>query len=256
MQQPTVSSVRWEWIGEGWQVFAAKWGMWIVHSLVSFLVMLVSMIPFFILLGIGGIFSMPSDGEAPPDPSPLIFLAMLVLYPIIFLVASYLMGGYYKTAFKQLRGEPTSLGDLFSGGDCFLRVAGTLLCVIILSIIGGALCIIPGFIAQGLCYFAIPLAVEKKLGPIAAVQASIEATKKDWLMYTFFAFIVQLIASLGAIVCYVGLLASYPLHFIITAVAYRQIFGLDGMNSPASYSPPPPPSYGDYSPPPPPSSWQ
>ncbi len=256
MEQPTISSVRWEWIGEGWRMFTAKWGTWVVHSLVSVLITLVSMIPFFILLGVGGMLSMPSDGASPPSPSPLIFLAMLVLYPIIFLVASYLTGGLYKTALKQLRGEPLSLGDLFSGGDCFLRVAGTLLIVIILSMIGALLCIIPAFIVQGLCFFAIPLAVEKKLGPIAAVQASIEATKKDWLMYTFFAFVVGLIAGAGVILCYVGLLASYPLYFLITAVAYRQVFGLDGMNSPASYSPPPPPNYGDYNPPPPPSSWQ
>ena len=131
-----------------------------------------------------------------------------------------------------------------------------MLIIAILSMIGALICILPAFIVQGLCFFAIPLAVDKKLGPIADIQTSIEATKKDWLMYTLFAFVVSLIAGAGAILCYVGLLASYPLYFLITAVAYRQVFGLDGISSPTSYSPPPPPNYGDYNPPPPPSSWQ
>ena len=255
MQQPAVSSVRWEWINEGWQAFAAKWGMWIVHSLVAFLVMLAVMVPFFILLGLSGVFSIPANGEAPPAPSPFFFLVIAVIYPIIFLVTCYLMAGYFKTALKQLRGEPTSLGDLFSGGDCFLRVAGTLLLLVILGSIGLLFCIFPGLIIYGLCMFALPLTVDKKLGPIAAIQASIEATKKDWVMYTFFALVVYIIASVGAMLCYVGLLASYPLYFLIISVAYRQVFGLNG-NSPANYSPPAPPNYGEYNPPPPPSSWQ
>ena len=256
MQQPTVSSVRWEWIGEGWRAFAEIWGTWVLHSLVSFLIIFVSMIPFFTLLGLGGMLTGSSSDGRPQAPSPLIFLAMLVLYPILILVTAYLAAGFYKTAFKQLRGEPISIGDVFSGGDSFLRVTGTLLLVAILSFIGIFLCIIPAFIVQGLCFFALPLAVEKKLGPIAAIQASIEATRKDWLIYTLFAFVVSLIAGAGAILCYVGLLASYPLYFLITAVAYRQVFGLDGMRNNVSYIPPPPPNYGGYDPPPPPSSWQ
>jgi uncharacterized membrane protein len=253
MQQPTISNVRWEWIGEGWKAFADKWGMWVVHSLVSFLVFIATFIPFGIGLGLIGAFSASSQSEPPPA---VIFLFMLVFYPLMLLVTSYLMAGFYKTAFKQLRGEATTLGDLFSGGDSFLRVASVLVILTILSLIGFFLCIIPGFIVQGLLYFAIPLTIEKKLSPMAAIQASMEATKKDWIMYTCFAFVVQILASLGVILCYVGLLATYPWHFITTAVAYRQVFGLDGY-SPTSYSPPPPPNYGEYNPPPPPpSSWQ
>lgn len=73
-------------------------------------------------------------------------------------------------------------------------------------------------------------------------------------MYTLFALVVGLIASVGGMLCYVGLLATYPLYFLITAVAYKHVFGLDGLTPQTTYTPPPPPDYG-YNPPPP-SSWQ
>jgi uncharacterized membrane protein len=62
-------------------------------------------------------------------------------------------------------------------------------------------------------------------------------------MLTAFAFVVGLIAGAGAILCYVGMLASYPLLFLITSVAYRDVFGVAGASNPQTYSPPPPPSW-------------
>ena len=248
MQQATV---RWEWIGEGWNMFAQRWGAWVVHMLVFVLVMLIPIIPFYVIVIAGSLAA--SSMERPEAPSALIFLVMLIMVPLMMAAAAFLLGGAYKSVMKQLRGEPFSVGDLFSGGDCFLRVLGAVLLVAILAMIGGMLCIIPAFIVQGLCFFTLPLVVERRMGPIEAIQASIEATKKDWLMFTLFAFVVGLIASLGAILCYVGLLASYPLLFTITAVAYRNVFGIAGMREQPTYNPPPPPDYGTN---PPPSSWQ
>jgi uncharacterized membrane protein len=181
--------------------------------------------------------------DSPEAPSALVFLLMLILVPLMLALSAFLLAGAYKSAMKQLRGEAFSIGDLFSGGDCFLRVLGVILLIAILGSIGAMLCILPGLIVQGLCFFAIPLVVERGMGPVAAIQASIEATKKDWLMFTAFAFVVGLIAGAGAILCYVGMLASYPLLFLITSVAYRDVFGVAGASNPQTYSPPPPPSW-------------
>lgn len=249
MQQATV---RWEWIGEGWKMFAQRWGMWVVHMLVFALVIIAISAPIYIIAIASTIGA--SAAEVPEAPPAIFFVAMLIIYPLLLLAVSFMLAGTYKTAMKQLRGEPTSIGDLFSGADCFLRVLGTLFLVAILSMIGTIFCILPAFIVQGLCFFALPLVVERRMGPIQAIQTSFAATKKDWLMFTLFAVVMTLIASVGAILCYVGLLASYPLFFTITSVAYRDVFGVAGANHPQSYSPPPPPDYGMN--PPPPSSWQ
>lgn len=237
MQQATV---RWEWIGEGWNLFTQRWAAWVVHMLVFVLIILIPVIPIYVMIIAGSMAA--SSMERPEAPSALMFLLMLIIFPLVLALSAFLLAGTYKSAMKQLRGEPFSVGDLFSGGDCFLRVLGVVFLVAILGSIGAMLCIIPAFIVQGLCFFAIPLVVERGMGPVAAIQASIEATKKDWLMFTAFAFVVGLIAGAGAILCYVGLLASYPLLFTITSVAYRDVFGVAGANNPQSYTPPPPPS--------------
>ncbi len=249
MQEATV---RWEWIGEGWNMFAQRWGAWVIHMLVFVLVIIAIVAPIYIIAIVSTVAA--GAGEQPEAPPAIFFVAMVIFYPLLLVAIAFLTAGTYKTAMKQLRGEPTSLGDLFSGADCFLRVLGAIFLVAILAMIGGIFCIIPGLIVQGLCFYTIPLVVERRMGPIEAIQASINATKKDWLMITLFALAVGVIASLGGILCGVGILASYPLFFTITSVAYRDVFGVAGANSPQTYSPPPPPDYGSNPPPPP--SWQ
>jgi uncharacterized membrane protein len=238
MQQATV---RWEWIGEGWNMFTQRWAMWVIHMLVFVLVVMAIIAPIYIIAIVSTVAAGAS--EQPEAPGAIFFLAMLLLYPLLLLAVAFLAAGTYKTAMKQLRGEPTSLGDLFSGADCFLRVLGAILLVAILAAIGGVFCIIPGLIVQGLCFFTIPLVVERGMGPIEAIQASINATKQDWLMITLFALVVGLIASIGGVLCGVGALVSYPLLFTITSVAYRDVFGVAGASNPQTYSPPPPPSW-------------
>jgi uncharacterized membrane protein len=221
-------------------MFTQRWSTWVIHMLVFVLVILALVAPIYIIAIAGSLTA--SATEMPEAPPAIFFVAMFILYPLILLAAAFMAAGTYKAAMKQLRGEPTSVGDLFSGGDCFLRVLGAIFLVAIFSALGGIFCIIPGLIVQGLCFFTIPLVVERGLGPVQAIQASIEATKKDWLMFTLFAFVVGLVASIGVILCYVGALASYPLLFTITSIAYRDVFGVAGASNPQPYSPPPPPS--------------
>jgi uncharacterized membrane protein len=247
-----ITSVRWEWLGEGWNMFAQRWATWVIHMLVFVLVVIAIVAPVYIIAIVSTIAAGAS--ETPEAPPAIFFVAMLIFYPLLLLAIAFLTAGTYKTAMKQLRGEPTSVGDLFSGADCFLRVLGAIFLVALLAMIGGIFCIIPGLIVQGLCFYTIPLVVERRMGPIDAIQTSINATKKDWLMYTLFALVVGVIASIGGIFCGIGALVSYPLFFTITSVAYRDVFGVAGANASPNYSPPPPPDFGMN--PPPPSSWQ
>jgi uncharacterized paraquat-inducible protein A len=101
----------------------------------------------------------------------------------------------------------------------------------VLAAIGAMLCVIPAFIVAGLFFFTLPLIVERDLGVFEAMRASSDVTKRNLLMFTLFAFVVQLIASAGSYACYIGLLATWPLMFTITAVAYRDCFGMEGARS-------------------------
>jgi uncharacterized paraquat-inducible protein A len=82
------------------------------------------------------------------------------------------------------------------------------------------------------------------MGVFEAMRASRDLTQRKLLMFVLFAFLVQLIVSAGTYACYVGLLATWPLMFTITAVAYRDCFGVEGARSFAQVPSPKQPGYG------------
>jgi uncharacterized membrane protein len=258
MQPETGPNVRWgEWIGEGWQMFAERWQVWVPQMLILFAMLASVFVPFY-AISISEQIS-AAQSRRPPEAPAILIPFVFILMPVLLCGLAFLWGGLWRTAFKQLRGETISVKDLFSGGDIFWRVLGAFIALAFLGMLGAVFCIFPAFIVAGLFYFTIPLIVERNLDVSSALSASFDATKKHWFMFALFAFVVSILASLGQFACYVGLLVTYPLQFTITTIAYRDIFGVPGarsfastpVSSPTSYAgqswpvsqpqPPPPP---------------
>jgi uncharacterized membrane protein len=241
-EQSAAPEVKWgEWIGEGWQMMLARWQVWVPMMLVFILAMIIPILPMYILLlGMG----VASEGGEVPSAAVGMLLPLVGLAGglITLCLAGLMMGGVYRTAFKQMRGEPIGIGDLFSGKDLTINLLITFLLYMLCTIGGVLLCFFPVFIVGGLLFFTIPLVVEKRLSPVDALKASFEKTKGNWLMFTLFAFVVSLIGSAGQFACYVGMLFTYPVQFLITAVAYRDVFGVAGAAPdramPSSYTSP------------------
>ncbi|HKV39909.1 MAG TPA: hypothetical protein VJX67_11905 [Blastocatellia bacterium] len=261
MSKPTSSEVKFgDWISEGWKMFAEQWKGWVIHSLVAVVIISASIVPFFIVvLGLGAF----SDAAGAAAAPMLIVLLSLLFMVISMIVSGALVSGMYASAFKQLQGGAITVRDLFSRLDRLPAVVGASLLIGILTMIGFVLCVIPAFLVMGLFYFTIPLIVFEDMGVIDAMKASKEVAERNIWMFTLFAFVVALIAQAGSYACYVGILATYPLHFTIGVIAYRDCFGVPGARSFASataphaapYSPqypqPPfPPPYGPQYPPP------
>ena len=253
MQQQFAPSVRWEWISEAWNLFTRQWTPWVLMILVMIaIIFLVEMIIYFPLFGIlfATMATIPQDGEFPTAPVFPVWL--LVLYPVIFLaiisVISWMAGGLYSAAFKQLRGEQISVGDLFSGGKYFGRMLGALLLISIASYIGLILFVIPGLIVYGLTFLTFPMIVEGGKGTIDAIKASIDVTKRDWIMFTLFSMALGIIAAAGAFLCGIGALATLPLLYLGHALVYRDLVGIHGAQRQDQFMPPPPPDYRSYTP--------
>jgi hypothetical protein len=247
--QPTVRFG--EWISEGWRLFTQQWGSWVLLALGLFLG---AALPVGVWVAVFVMMMMAAESargaEAEMISLALVFgtfLLVLLMMPL----SVFLNCGMYRAAFKQLRGGQLEFRDLFSGKDCFLRALGATILVGILVTIGVLLCVIPGFIVAGLLMFTLPLVVERNLGVMDAMRTSYELTRSQWLSFTLYAFVVQLIATIGSYACYVGLLVTFPLMFTMSAVAYRDCFGLVGASSyiappqapPASYAFPAPEPY-------------
>jgi hypothetical protein len=60
------------------------------------------------------------------------------------------------------------------------------------------------------------------------MKESYAVTSRSLLMFTIFVLVTYLIASAGTYVCYIGMIITWPLLFTISAVAYRDCFGLEG----------------------------
>jgi hypothetical protein len=236
-----------EWIGEGWNMFAEQWKVWVVNALVLSLVTVVPIVGMYIFM----VVLAASAGRGGAGLGMVVFVLIFLGVILVVLASTYLHAGMYRTAFKQLRGEPISTGDLFSAGDCFPSLLGAAILVGILVMIGALLCIIPAFIVAGALYFTFPLVVERRMSAGEAIQASRDATRGDLFMFVLFAFVVSLIAQAGSYFCYVGILATLPLQYTIGAIAYRDCFGVSGARSFASKAAPPN-AYGA----PPPSGYQ
>ncbi len=241
MQPKPAPEVKWgEWIGEGWQLFVNKWQVWVPLMLIFVVALLVPILPVYLLLfGL----SMANANDPEAVMSPLLPLLGMAGGLITFGLAAFMLGGVYRTAFKEIRGEPISIRDLFSGADLVLSILGAMVLIGLCIAVGTMLCVVPGFLAMGLLFFTLPLIVERRMGVIDAMKLSFETTRPNMWMFMLFAFVVGLMASLGQLACYVGLLVTYPLHFLITAAAYRDVFGVAGarqipaMPSPPAYAP-------------------
>ncbi|MBS1811568.1 MAG: hypothetical protein JST84_25630 [Acidobacteria bacterium] len=261
MQQPTKSDVRWEWISEGFNLYSAQWQNWIVLALIALVIFGVVVTPFYVLI-FGAEFAASRGGDSSDISSVMAggsLLLRLVLQIVISVVSALLSAGFYRAAFTQLRGGQVSVNDLKEVFQYLGPMLGAGIILGILQGIGTMLCCIPGFIVAGLFMFTYPLIIERNLGMFDAMSQSLDVTKKNFIMFTLLAIVVQfIIPIIGAALCLVGLLVAYPLIFLTIACAYRDCYGLSGGGGNYdSYAPPPPPSYGGYEPPPPPpSSWQ
>jgi len=236
--------VNFGWIGEAFELFKANAGVWIVSSVLLFVV------PAIVGGIIGGIYGAsaalhPPTGSAPPPfgTNPYgrvnpyqngLPLGMNVVIQCLSLVyTSYLYGGIYRIAVKQVRGEVTSIGDLFSGGPLMLKMLGFQLIYLIAVFVGSLLCIIPGLLAAGLLFPAFALIADGE-DVFTAISRSVDAMKRDMWNAAAFAFVMSLLVIASYLAFCLGEFVTFPMFWIVGVLAYRDMIGMPGLGAPAS----------------------
>ncbi len=208
-----------DWISGGWNLFKQEWKTWSLMGAIFFLPVLIIIIAAAI-----GILLLSARGK--PDAAfvtGMIAVLFLMMAGILVYV-SYVTGGLYLTAFKQIRGEKIGVSDIWSGGAFTLKILGASIIITFLTLIGAIMCYFPAFVVGGWLYFTLPLIVKKGLGVFDAMGRSFDLTKKGWFMFTLFAFVVGMISQIGVYACYVGIVFTLPLLYTISAVAYTDCF--------------------------------
>ena len=243
--------VRFETISEAWNLLTQQWGAW-VGAMAIYLIIIFGLIGVFfgVLVGVMGIGSSGAQPGQPTDPAIGVGMVIgyLVFWIITLVVSAYFMGGLYRMALKQVRGGTVAVGDLFSAGDSVGPLIATALLTALVTGIGAMFCYLPGIIAAGLLMLAFLIVLDQRVGAVEAMKRSWNTLKADLWMATAYYFVITLLASLGAYVCGVGMLFSFPLLFLGTALVYRDFFddGTEAGNTagpgPSIQMPAPPPS--------------
>lgn len=262
------------WISEAFELFKANAGLWIVAGL---LFLLLPQIVSGIIGGIYGAMSalhpaaapqtlptspFPYGSRNPFNTSGVPTGVQVGLQAVLWVYRAYLYGGIFLTAVKQVRGEPTDIGDLFRGGPLLLSMLGFTFLYTLGTLAGLIFCLVPGFLISGLLFPAYALIADGD-GVFDAISRSVDGMKKDLWNAAGFIFVMGLLVLVSYLALCLGEFVTMPMLWIVSVLAYRDMIGMPqrpsayASASPGAYvgsqpgvwppppgATPPPPSFG------------
>jgi zinc ribbon protein len=190
-----------DWLSGGWQIYKENWALMSLATL------------------LGGLISVGTGG----------------------ILAGPLLMGMFRMAFKTMRGEQPVIGDLFNWRGRFLQAFLT-------ALIFGAIYFVLGGIGNNNAFFgllssvAIPflylmvgfttsLVLERDWDVAKAInQVAKLIFSRDAFMWWVVGLVFAAISVGGTIACGIGALVTVPWMISATAVAYRDVYGIDDPN--------------------------
>lgn len=259
--EPTPSTVRFARLNDACKVVSQQLLKWALVVLLFGLSTFVANVG----LGLGGealgvaIRSLLNMINSPPIAYSLAGYFMgVVSFLVGTAVYAFLIGGLFRIACRQVRGQPIDVGDLFKTGDVFwqlflttlvLNVLGALVGVVVWIGFVGLVPRLPAESAQiaiglafiiGLVIFgafasrlmlALPLVVDGGQKATVAIRNSWVALRGQTVKAMIFNALAFILSILGALLCGVGLLITFPIYYVAVALVYRDFFLRSSENS-------------------------
>ncbi|AUM12177.1 DUF2189 domain-containing protein [Ketobacter alkanivorans] len=166
------------------------------------------------------------SGADPESAGPAAILIQFIIQIAMMAIILPFSAGIFVMCMKQVQGEQPAFSDAFS---CFGKTGTLLLTMILMYImifIGFLLFIIPGIYLSIAYVMAIPLIVDKDMGPWEALEASRKAITKHWFSMFVFLIVLSLIMFVSMLPLFIGMIWSIPMMSVAMAVLYREIFGI------------------------------
>jgi uncharacterized membrane protein len=243
-------------IGQGWNLVTRNLGLYIGVSLVGFLlIVLVSCIPivnlFLISPLMGGLvyIALRDMNNEPIDFGmlfkgfekfvPLMVVGIIQGIPgLIFTILRFTLD--FANIFGRMRSPRSGTGDFFQAAQPDINgvLAGLSVIIIVVSV---------GFILFSIFwaiifFFAIPLVLDRDMGPIDAIKLSARAALSNAGGIIVLLILGGLVNILGVIALCFGLLVSIPVTIVANTIAYRMVF--PKLDQYYRITPPPPSAYG------------
>jgi uncharacterized membrane protein len=150
---------------------------------------------------------------------------MIVGELVYLVVASFFVAGLSRFALKVARGEPYSFNDLFSGAPIYVSVVVANVIVVAAVSIGLFFLVIPGVIVALGLSMALPLIVDRGIGPVEALSASWKLSEGHKGNLFIFALLVSAMLFAGLCACFVGILLVFPIALIGQMYIYLKLTG-------------------------------
>lgn len=187
---------------------------------------------------------------------PMFALATLIVTFLSLITLSVTTGpfliGLYYMVFKSLRGERVQVADVFKGFEYFgvAFLAWIVELFIHLSLSGlaekapplGVITFVASPLVMALFAFVYPLILDRRMDIASALNEAWKTViSRQWLMFWVFGLILTLLPLAGLVFCLIGFFLTAPLAVAMSAVAYRDLFGVRSLpsDSPTASWPPP-----------------
>ncbi|MEO7718822.1 MAG: hypothetical protein ABIY70_21700 [Capsulimonas sp.] len=242
-------SVNYGWIGESWNLLTQEVSPWIISQIIYIVAgfaisFVISMI--LVMVGGGGMSGMwRGQYSSPSQESSIMTNAVSSVFSLAINV--FQASAYYRMAVKQVRGEPITLNDAFNGATGYWQMLAAFILFGLLSFAGLLACVVGVFFVTGLLMPALALVADGESAP-RAISRSWDAMKVDWVNAGLFSILFAALYLVSMIPCFLGLLITIPMMYLIAALAYRDMIGMPARFAPMDYGVaqagvwPPPPS--------------
>ncbi|MCC6741285.1 MAG: hypothetical protein IT452_19745 [Planctomycetia bacterium] len=168
------------------------------------------------------------------------FAVMVLSFTCIGIVLiGALQAGLYVAAFKQLRGQTPEVRDLFEGFQWFGPTTLLMILAGFCIFLGTLACIIPGLVLAVWWFFALPLCVTHGLGATDAMAMSKQKVQQGFWDIVVLMLIIFAVNFVSGMIPFGQILVGLPIQTLMTAVAHRDLFGLEGALPPVGRGPAP-----------------
>lgn len=229
-----------EWLSEMFNLYQREWKTWAGQGALFLLVgngpALAGLAWYYVAL-FSALPALQNAGTTPPGspPPPGVVAALIAAlggllggsFLSVFL-AIFFMAGMTRSAARQLRGEPISVADVFSGGDVYFPALGGYLLVTVACLAAMPFCYLPALLLAALWMYVHPLIVERRLGVFEAMRTSWNAALPHMWLHVLWLFLLGILASLGVYLCGIGMAFTWPFYSLGLMIAYRDTIGLPG----------------------------
>ena len=198
----------------GWEKFRANVGP-IITAVVVYVVG--SVVVFGLLYAT--IFAAARGGDAGLAGALFVGAIMVVA---ITLLAFLVQAGLIRGALAITRGERPTTAHFFTT-DKLGPVVGASLLVALATGIGSLLCYIPGIIVAYLTQYTLYFLIDKDMGAIDAIRASVQFTIAHPGTLIVFAIVGYLILVVASVACLLPLLVAFPVVLIAQAYLYKRL---------------------------------